>query len=264
MCVLRGSTPLLLVALLAASCSFATLRAYAEAQANAEEVKVTGDDTNFGNEEVRPAPTVQVIFPKSQVATTPTLPAGSRADGVIGYRNNDPKSNHTIIVVVGGISPLNVYDKMLQNFSAVRHARQVLSGETVSLHYSFTPHPLLEPNEYNLALGLFYTQSATNETHYVNVFNDTVTIDASLDTDPQTYLTYLVLIVLMGVIGYYAAGAFGIFRHGQKGSGSGERRRVEVGTRGEGYDPDYVSSEHLRYKEAVLQRKNSQSPKRTK
>ncbi|KEG07504.1 translocon-associated protein subunit alpha [Trypanosoma grayi] len=260
---------LLLLLLLLASCLFVATPAFAEDAAVAEEdaavVPEEEEDDASDSTGRRHLDTARVIFPDSPMVTVPTLPAGSKTAALIAYRNNQMGHTHTVILVAGYLTPLNVYEHVVQNFSIVRHARPVRPAETTSFQYSFTPDAQLEPNEYNLILGLYYSDDATNNTYFITAFNGTVTVEEALGTDPKTVLTYLTLLGLLGGGAYLLASKVGLVavlkarRHG-----GSARRRVEIGTNGDGYDPDYVSEEHHRYKEAVLQRHASSSPSKKK
>ncbi|ESL08057.1 hypothetical protein TRSC58_04248 [Trypanosoma rangeli SC58] len=195
----------------------------------------------------------------------PTLPAGSKANALVAYRNSQREHQHTVVLIAGYLTSVKVYSQVIQNFSVVRHARIVQPGDTTSFQYSFTPDPLLEPTDYNLILGLYFHDNVTNNTYFVTAFNDTVSVDESLETDPRTILTYLTLFCLFGGAAYFLALKLGFvaFLKAKRAGGS-SGRRVEVGTKGEGYDPDYISSEHYKYKEALLQRNSSSSPSKKK
>nr|CCC91344.1 conserved hypothetical protein [Trypanosoma congolense IL3000] len=257
---------------LTVACLFAPAVAFAEeasadskttAKSEAENDDITNEDAADGEKIIEP--TTRAIFPKKQMDTTPTFHAGSPVDVLIAFRNNDQRVKNTVVLVAASVFPARAYGQALQNFSAIRHARSVKFGETVTFHYTFTPHALLEPNDYNLVVGLYYKKDEDSQPQFIVAFNDTVTIEASLDTDPSTVLTYLTILAAVVGAGYTLVSKLGLLNFFRKKSQpTSERRRVEIGTNGDGYDPDYVSDEHLRYKEAILQRRTSQSPKKKK
>lgn len=233
----------------------------------AEEAVADVDDVDVvpEMEDVMPRPisVCRAIFPNCSSPVFPTLPAGSKAESVLVYQNNDEGNSHTVVLVIGYIQPLNNYAMVIQNFSVVRQARAVAPGETTSFRYSFTPSPMLEPGDYNLVLGLYFQNGESNSTYFITGFNGTVTIDESLGTDPRTVLTYFTLLGIFAAAAYFTANHFGLIAKYKamqaKKAGAAQRSFVEVGTSGEGYDADYVSEEHKRYREEVL-RKGSSSP----
>ncbi|KAH9600505.1 Translocon-associated protein (TRAP) [Trypanosoma melophagium] len=231
----------------------------AAAESEDEDV-YTGDDTDGGSVMAR------AIFPNSVGVLSPTLPAGAPADALLSYRHQQTGHRHTVVLLAGYLAPHNTHGQVIQNFSIVRHARPVNPAETVSFQYRFTPDAMLEPNEYNLVLGLYYHDNITNNTFFVTAFNDTVTVDESLSADPKTLLTYITLLVLFGGVAYFVAAKVGLVAvlKGMRNGRSKGRRRVEVGTNGEGYDPDYITREHHAYRESVLQRNASSSPSKKK
>ncbi|KAF5219023.1 hypothetical protein C3747_22g375 [Trypanosoma cruzi] len=220
------------------------------------------DDEGLGDAARKyPWASARVIFPDKPMNLLHALPAGSEKNALIAYRNNQLGHQHTVVLIAGYLTPLNLYGQVIQNFSVVRHARIVQPTDTTSFQYTFTPDAMLEPNDYTLILGLYYQDNVTNHTYFATAFNNTVTVDESLETDPKMILLYFNLLLLFGGVAYFAAlklGLVALLR--EKRGGDSSRRRVEVGTNGEGYDPDYVSKEHYRYKEALLQRHSSSSP----
>ncbi|CBH12282.1 hypothetical protein, conserved [Trypanosoma brucei gambiense DAL972] len=263
----RRSLMLLLLFAAATSSLLAAVPASATEADGAAKTAESDDAEREGEteEEKLFLPTVQAIFPKVRGGSTPTFHAGSRVDALIAFRNNDQRQNSTVLLVSASVAPAHTPNQILQNFSAIRHARIVQYRESASFHYTFTPHALLEPNDYHLIVGVYYKNGETEQPQFVAAFNETVAIEASLDTDPSTILTYLTLLAITCAVVYVLASKYGILSLLRgKNESSSERRRVEVGTKGDGYDPDYVSEEHLRYKEAVLMRRSSQSPKKKK
>lgn len=199
----------------------------------------------------------RAIFPKCTDVLSPTTHAGSALDAVIAYRNAHPGRKHTIVLVTGHLTPVGTHNYVLQNFSVVRHVRHVHSAETVTIQYSFTPDESLEPDDYNLVLGVYFHDNITNTTHFAAAFNGTVTVDESLRTDPRTFFTYITLLAIIFGAGYFAASKTGLLfalKSARKGSGAASWQRTEVGTDGEAYDPDYINNEHQKYKDCVMRR----------
>ncbi|ORC87877.1 uncharacterized protein TM35_000191210 [Trypanosoma theileri] len=261
----RQTSWLLFLALLLVLCAWlpGTTHAAEEAETNPP-AENDGDDVYGGDESDDGAVMARAIFPNSAGVVNPTLPAGTPTDALLAYRHQQAGHRHTVVLIAGYLSPHNAYGDVIQNFSIVRHARPVDPAETVSFQYRFTPDAMLEPNDYNLVLGLYCHDNITNNTFFVTAFNGTVSVDESLTTDPKTILTYITLLALFGGVAYFVASKLGLVAvlKGMRNGGSKGRRRVEVGTNGEGYDPDYIAREHQVYRETVLQRNASSSPKK--
>lgn len=266
---------LLLVALLLACCLFAAPTVHAEgasddtaaAQEDDARSDVEDDDDGVAEESEKPQlVSARAIFPRSAEMLQPTLPAGSKAEAVISYRNNQPGHTHTVMLVAGYIKSLFVQNHVVQNFSIVRHARTVLPMETMSFQYSFIPDAQLEPNDYTLILGLYFQDNVTNNTHFATAFNGTVTVEESLAADPKAILTYMTLFAMLAGTAYFVAARAGLVAWLRSAmAGDSARRRVEVGTHGEAYDPDYIHSEHQKYKESVMRRLSpTLAPKKAK
>lgn len=223
-----------------------------------------GDDMYAANEDVARSPSVsRAYFLNATSQSFPTFPAGSKANAVLAFQNNDA-AEQTIFLVAGLLQPPQQYQTTLQNFSVVRQARQVKKAETVSMHFSFTPDARLEPGEYNMVLGLYVQDAASNQTYFITAFNSSVMIEDPLGTDPRTILTYLTLLAIFGGVAYVAAEKMGIVKmikaasHTKSSAAStGSSRNVEVGTSGAAYDPAYINPEHQRYRDQIVREKSA-------
>lgn len=238
-----------------------------EAAEEEETEYVPADAYEDAADQYRPPFITRAIFPNSTSSIlVPKLPAGAPSTALIAFQNNAIGAAHQLVLVAGYLQPLNSFQTVLQNFSVVRQARTVQPSETVTVQYTFTPDASFEPGEYSLVIGVYFADVATNETSFAVAYNGTVYVDEALGTDPRTILTYITLMAIFGAIAFYVADRFHIIkmieasRHGGKKSGN-KSQNVEMGTGGQGYDPDYVSKEHLRYRDDVM-RKSSASPKR--
>ncbi|KAG5479029.1 hypothetical protein LSCM1_02872 [Leishmania martiniquensis] len=207
----------------------------------------------------------RVLFLNVSSQSFPSFPAGSKAHVVVAFQNSDNDDPQVVFLVIGLLQPPQQYHTVIQNFSAVRQARKVRRSETVSMHYTFTADPRLEPGEYNLVLGLYVQNSATNQTYFVTAFNSTIILEEPLGTDPRMVLTYLTLLAIFACIAYVAANKLGLVKmiktmmHSKAGSswnGTGAKH-VEMGTGGTSYDPAYINAEHQRYRDEVLRQKSS-------
>ncbi|CBZ26992.1 conserved hypothetical protein [Leishmania mexicana MHOM/GT/2001/U1103] len=207
----------------------------------------------------------RALFLNASSQSFPSFSVGSKVKVMIAFQNNDKEASQVVFLVVGLLQPPQQYHTTIQNFSVVRQARKVRKSETVSMQYTFTPDVRLESGEYNMVLGLYVQDSATNRTYFITAFNSTVRLEDPLGTDPRTVLTYFTLLAIFGGIAYVVANKLGVVKlikammHSKGssyGSGSGAKH-VEVGTGGPGYDPAYINADHQRYRDEVLHRKSS-------
>ncbi|KAG5479182.1 hypothetical protein LSCM4_01771 [Leishmania orientalis] len=207
----------------------------------------------------------RVLFLNVTSQSFPSFHAGSKANTVIAFQNNGNEAPQVVFLVVGLLQPPHQYHTVIQNFSVVRQARNVAKLETVSMHYTFTLDPRLEPGEYNMVLGLYVQDSATNQTYFMTAFNSTIMLQEPLGTDPRTVLTYFTLLAIFGCIAYVVGNKLGLVKliktmmrskvsSTRNGTGA---RHVEMGTGGSSYDPAYINAEHQRYRDELLRQKSS-------
>lgn len=267
---LRKLLFLAVVALLIASVALAEVVPDDEDDAMAGGAGDDADDMNNGAEGRVPYVS-RVYFLNATSQSFPSFPAGSKANAVVAFQNNDNAASQMIFLVAGLLQPPQTYSTTIQNFSVVRQVREVKQSETVSMHYTFTPDARLEPGEYNMVIGLYLQDSATNQTYFMAAFNSSVMIEDPLGTDPRTVLTYFTLLAIFGGVAYVVADKLGLVkvikaamnaksgRAGSSGSSSGisSAKAVEVGTSGAAYDPAYINAEHQRYREEVLRQKSA-------
>ncbi|KPI85734.1 hypothetical protein ABL78_5221 [Leptomonas seymouri] len=223
-----------------------------------------GDDMYAADEAAMRSPSLsRAYFLNASSQSFPSFPAGSKANTVLAFQNNN-EASQVVFLITGLLQPPQEYHTTIQNFSAVRQAREVKKTETVSIHYTFTPDARLEPGEYNLILGLYIHDTASNQTYFTTAFNSSVMIADPLGTDPRTVLTYFTLLAIFCGVAYVAADKLGIVKmiktiSHAKSSSSNSSKTVEVGTSGAAYDPAYINPEHQRYREQIM-RENSSSP----
>ncbi|KPA85615.1 putative mitochondrial hypothetical protein [Leptomonas pyrrhocoris] len=221
-----------------------------------------GEDMNAAGDGGMSSPSVsRAYFLNASSQLFPSFPAGSKAHAVLAFQNNG-EATQVVFLVAGLLQPPQDYHTTLQNFSVVRQAREVKKSETVSLHYTFMPDARLEPGEYNMVLGLYMQDAASNQTYFITAFNSSVMVAEPLGTDPRTILTYFTLLAIFAGVAYVAADRIGLVkmiksaRH-TKSSASGGSKTVEVGTSGAAYDPAYITPEHQRYRDEIMREKSA-------
>lgn len=214
-----------------------------------DDLNVTGETTSPSIPSVCRATLRSKIFP------------GSVASSVIACRNGGTEHESQTAFLVGGyLQPINSFQSILQNFSVIRHSRVIEKGDTVSFLYDFSPSPFIEPGEYNLVLKVYFRGGSNEETFAMVAFNSTITLHTS-NTDPRTIMTYVTLIAMVVGIAVMVAKKLGGSSdnkgHKEKGSGS------PASPSSDGYDMDYVSLEHQRYREKLLNAASPTSPKKS-
>lgn len=255
------SIRLLLLALVAMS--FFTVHALVDEDVDSVEEPLTTDDDSQEETERDPNAIYGVFsrafFDGQDVLHAPRFPAGEKAYASIGFANDIKNPAYDVFFVNGYLTRLGDHVNHLQNFSFVRHERTVARGETASFRYAFTPDAMLEPMDYNLVIRVYFRNDANN-TFVAVAYNSTVSIDEPLGTDPKTILTFLTIAAIIAAV-VYVVGA----RRKKSSSFAprASRSQVESGTNKDAYDPEYVSSEHLKFREAIL-RKSSPSPSKRK
>jgi translocon-associated protein subunit alpha len=216
-----------------------------------------------GEAPVRTPSVSRAYFLNASSQSFPSFPAGSKANVVVAFQNNE-EASQVVFLIAGLLQPPQQFQTTLQNFSVVRQARRVKTAETVSMLYTFTPDARLEPGEYNMVLGLYVQDASSNQTYFITAFNSSVMIADPLGTDPRTILTYFTLLAIFGGVAYVIADKTGIVKmikaasHAKSSSsGSNGSKTVEVGTSGTAYDPAYVNAEHQRYRDQIMREKSS-------
>eukprot|EP00331_Platyophrya_macrostoma_P004770 CAMPEP_0176413886 /NCGR_PEP_ID=MMETSP0127-20121128/4946_1 /TAXON_ID=938130 /ORGANISM="Platyophrya macrostoma, Strain WH" /LENGTH=256 /DNA_ID=CAMNT_0017793713 /DNA_START=58 /DNA_END=828 /DNA_ORIENTATION=+ len=199
----------------------------------------------------------RAFFDGQDVLLAPRFPAGEKAYATIGFSNDAKNPAYDVFFVSGFLTRLGDHLNHLQNFSFVRHERSVAAGETASFRYAFTPDAMLEPMDYNLVIRVYFRNDANN-TFVAVAYNSTVSIDEPLGTDPKTILTFVTIAAIIGSVVYVV----GARRKKSSYAPRVSRTQVESGTK-DAYDPEYVSSEHLKFRETLL-RKSSASPNKRK
>lgn len=197
-----------------------------------------------------------------RASVSSVLYAGSSTESVIACRNSGEEyGTQTAFLVAGYLQPHHTYTSILQNFSVVRQARVIENGETVSFLYNFLPSPFLEPGDYNLVLGVYFQAGNNNKTFFSVAYNGTIMVEAS-NMDPRTIMTYITLVGIVCGVVYGVAAKMGMLKSSAKSSSSKSSKGSKSGSptspNSEGCDMDYISKEHQRYVDAIL---NPTSPK---
>ena len=197
----------------------------------------------------------RAMFEGQEFDVVPKFHAGEKVTTYVTFTNAAENPQFDIFFVAAALNHVSDPTYFFQNFSGTRHARIVAGGETATFKYTFTPDEMLDPRDYNLVVRSFF-RNDNNQTFIAVAFNETVTIMDPLGTDPQTILTFATIFAIIGAVAYF-------FMSTRKTTHKPAARsqKVETGTSGDGFDPDYVSNEHMKYQEAI-NRKSSQSPKR--
>lgn len=198
----------------------------------------------------------RAFFDNQDVLSVPRFPAGEKIYTNVGFSNDIKNPTYDVFYIGAFITRLGDHFNHLQNFSGIRHERPVARGETANFRYAFTPDALLEPLEYNLVVRLYFRNDG-NQTFAVTAYNSTIVIEDPLGTDPKTIMTFLTI----GAI--FAAVAYIVNSRRKKAYVPRGRAAVVSGTNSNVYDPEYVSKEHLQYRDAVL-RRSSASPNKRK
>jgi translocon-associated protein subunit alpha len=105
-----------------------------------------------------PAEDVETVhhFPKY---TEYKFPLGETVSVLCHFRN-DGSSFYNISAIMGSLNSPVQFSHHYQNYSFKPFGTVVKSGEEITLKYSFTLHPDLEPSDYQLALTVFYDTSS--------------------------------------------------------------------------------------------------------
>lgn len=198
-------------------------------------------------------------FFQGEDGAAPSFPAGEKVGSTIAFSNDLKNAPYTVFFVSGFIARLGDHNPM-QNFSGTRQEALVQPGETATFKYTFTPDKMLDPQDYNLVLRLFFTTDS-NKTFAAVAYNASVTIADPLGTDPRTVATFATIAAIFGAVGYL------LNLRWKKSSKSRPRASAAVaaesGTKDNTYDKDYVSDEHIKFAEAIAARKSSQSPSKS-
>lgn len=200
---------------------------------------------------------------KASVKTTPIY-AGSSVESVIACANiQEDFDVRTAILVMGYLQPKHMSSQILQNFSIVRQAKSIQQGSAVSFLYTFVPSSELEPDDYNLVLGVYFRMENAQKTALAVAYNSTISIQAS-DSDPQLIMTYIILLGLICAVIYGIASKLGLLK--SKVSKPSPSTSSVTSPTEKSYDVDYISKEHQRFCEEVLNKSTSRhgSPNRKK
>lgn len=252
----------LLLALIALSLVASFARAQEE---TADEVPLgeDGEDASIEEEERDPNAIYGVfgraIFDGQDLMGVPRFPAGEKVYSTIGFSNDVKNPTYDVFFVSAHITRLGDHLNHFQNFSGIRHDRAVARGETATFRYTFTPHEALEPMEYNLVVRLFF-RNDNNQTFAAVAYNSTIIVEEPLGTDPKTIMTFLTIGAIFAAVAYVVNA-----RRPKVSKPRATKAEPEVsGTSTAAFDPEYIGKEHLKFREALLNRKASASPAKRK
>jgi hypothetical protein len=149
----------------------------------------------------------------------------------------------------------------LQNYSGIRLERSIAGGESATFRYEFTPMHV-DPMDYTLVVR-FFARDHNNNTYFVIAYNNTVSLEEHDGTDAETVFTYAFLAAIVICAGYVVKLKYFKSRPSRSSGSSAARQSstgIEAGTKA-AYNPDFISSDHLAFKEAYM-RRTTPSPKK--
>jgi hypothetical protein len=131
------------------------------------------------------------------------FPLGEPVTVLCPFRN-DGASMYNVSAIMGSLNSPFQFSHHYQNYSYKPFGTVVKAGEEISLKYSFTAHPELEPTDYQLAITVFY--DSESETFSSTFFNETIELYyAEVDMDMETVTSLLLasLAIVVVFIGTY-------------------------------------------------------------
>lgn len=194
------------------------------------------------------------LFCKATLPSDAIYP-GSSVESVIACINvGGEMETKTAFLVAGYLQPPHSHNTIIQNFSVVRQGRPLRKGEATSFLYTFTPSSYLEADEYNLVLGVYARSDEDQKSVFLVAYNSTITVQQS-NTDPQLIMTYITLLAILCGIVYGIGAKLGLFKS-QK-----QKRAIKPSPvsspASSSCDLSYVSKEHQRYREELLNKSAS-------
>jgi translocon-associated protein subunit alpha len=200
--------------------------------------------------------TARTFFLGQDPTVAPTFPAGEKVVAHVALSSEAKNPAYTVFFLNGFVSRLGDFNNAIQNFSGTRHNVVVQGGETATFTYTFQPDKMLEPQDYNLVIRLFFSTDA-NKTFAAVGFNSSITVSDPLGADPKTFATFATIAAIIG------AAAYAVNLRRKKTYKPRPRASTETGTKDNTYDPAYISEEHTRFRDAIL-RKATPSPSKKK
>lgn len=139
---------------------------------------------------------------------TKAFPAGDKIKVVLGI-HNDGVEAYNISGIMGSLNSPTDFATYIQNFTQQLYFEMVNPGEEVSVEFGFTPNPLLPPNQFTVALTVFYedTKGGFYSSTFFNATIDIVETPKLVDTD-LIFMT-LTLGAIFTLIGYWLYKQFG-------------------------------------------------------
>eukprot|EP00744_Colponema_vietnamica_P004060 GILI01006118.1.p1 GENE.GILI01006118.1~~GILI01006118.1.p1 ORF type:complete len:275 (-),score=112.47 GILI01006118.1:240-1064(-) len=213
----------------------------------------------------------RIVFAGQENSAHLKFPAGENVSTYVSFKNKVGGAPSEVFIVAAHINQIGNSEAYVQNFTGVRSPRSVKGGETVTVKFDFRPDQLLEPQDYNLVVRVFFLDE-TNTTSVSVAYNNTITITDPVGTDPKTVLTYLIITALIGGAVYYFSSNNILAALNKKSA----TKKVEssVITDDKTYNKSYVSDEHHKFREQIIKdaaqrggspkvnRKASPSPKK--
>lgn len=258
---------LLLLALLACVMAAAFARAdVAEDDFDATAEDNTADedaDEDFAGEAKDPSfIDARVFFPELPLDAPLKFPAGEKVSTFVSFQNKVGGTPADIFIVAAHLNQIGNSEAFVQNFSAIRSPRTVNGGETATVRYDFRPDAMLEPMDYNLVIRVFFL-NAENTTFVAVAYNSTVTISDPLGTDFKAITSYIILFGLIaGAVYLFAGKKTATVATTKKSATSSSPSFVKaavakaasspVSGDEKGFNTDYISPEHLKYREQLI------------
>jgi hypothetical protein len=198
----------------------------------------------------------RVFFTNQDPVGSPTFPAGEKVVAQVTVTSDVKNPTYDVFFINGFISRLGDFNGAIQNFTGTQHRSPVPGGETSTFMFTFMPDKLLDPQDYNLVVRVFFI-TESNKTFVAVGYNSSVTVADPLGADPKTFMLFGTIAAIVGGI------AFVVNLRRKKTYKPRPRPSAETGTKDNTYDPAYISDEHTRFRDQLL-RKNTPSPAKKK
>lgn len=138
--------------------------------------------------------------------------------------HNDASEVYNITSVMGSVNSVADFKTFIHNLTHQNYFQAVPPGAEIALEYKFTPHQMLPPASYVIALTVFYEgKEGFKATTFFNQTVEVVEVKKVIDWELITL--YLLLTGVLAAIGYYLyqylapTGLFKSLTRKSKGSG---------------------------------------------
>ena len=187
------------------------------------------------------------------------VPAGERVETALVFTNAAGNPSYEVVFAAAHISPLNDHSRYVQNFSANVYSRVVAAGETATIMYSYTPDVNVDPLDYSMVVRLFF-KNDENATFAVTAYNGTIAVQDPLGVDTKAWLTFA---AIGGGIGFAIYWVMDKRAKNAAKANRGRKSTLETGTNeAAGFNPEYVSEEHIKFAAAMERKGKSRSASR--